>query len=105
MQAASSRPDKSDSREREMARKVSGPKVDRRKFLTGVAVAGAASAVTPHAASANTEVQQTTRPSALPPSAQLAAAEAGTPQTLARTQRPDGSDFMVDVIKTLDIEY
>ena len=45
------------SRERTMARKVlgtkdSGPKVDRRKFLTGVAVAGAASAVAPQAANA-----------------------------------------------------
>ncbi len=40
-----------------MARKIldtkdSSPKVDRRKFLTGVAVAGAASAVAPQAANA-----------------------------------------------------
>jgi thiamine pyrophosphate-dependent acetolactate synthase large subunit-like protein len=45
------------------------------------------------------------KPSALPPSGALAAAETGTPQALAKATRPDGSDFMVDVIKTLDIEY
>ena len=37
--------------------------------------------------------------------AAVAAAETATPQALARSNRPDGSDFMVDVIKTLDIEY
>jgi thiamine pyrophosphate-dependent acetolactate synthase large subunit-like protein len=68
-------------------------------------MAGAASAAGPNAASAATEIQQPVRPSALQPSMQLAAAETGTPQVLARAQRPDGSDFMVDVIKTLDIEY
>src|SRR4029077_3865693 len=44
-------------RERFMARKIpgtkdSGPKVDRRKFLTGVAVAGAAGTLTPQSATA-----------------------------------------------------
>ena len=44
-------------------------------------------------------------PSALPPTAQTIAAETGTPKDLARIGGVAGSDFMVDVIKTLDIEY
>ncbi len=88
------------------------PAVDRRKFLTGVAVAGAASAVAPshNVASAATSATAPSaapvaRPSALPPSAVVAAAETATPKELVRATRPDGSDFMVDVIKSLDIEY
>jgi acetolactate synthase I/II/III large subunit len=95
-----------------MAREETHPIVDRRKFLAGVAVAGAgaAGAVPPGAATAATPAPSPTgaaapRPSALPPSAAIAAAETGTPKELARTNRPDGSDFMVDVIKTLDIDY
>jgi acetolactate synthase I/II/III large subunit len=90
-----------------MSRKDPRPAVSRRKFLAGVAVAGAATTVTPvaqGATSATVPVSQR-RPSALPPTMQVAAAETGTPKELARTNRPDGSDFMVDVIKTLDIEY
>jgi acetolactate synthase-1/2/3 large subunit len=86
--------------------------VDRRKFLTGVAVAGAAGAVAPtHSAAAATPpaaqpIDPPPRiPSALRPTAQLAANEVGTPNELGKATRPDGSDFMVDVIKSLDIEY
>jgi thiamine pyrophosphate-dependent acetolactate synthase large subunit-like protein len=96
-----------------MARKVlgtkdSGLKVDRRKFLTGVAVAGAATAVAQQAANAtvagNTAAARL--PSALPPTAWTVAAETGTPaKDLARIGGVAGSDFMVDVIKTLDIKY
>src|SRR5262245_53382230 len=84
------------------------PKVDRRKFLKGVAVAGAAGAVTPQAAdAASTAGTATARvPSALPPTAWTIAAETGTPQKdLNRIGGTAGSDFMVDVIKTLDIKY
>ncbi len=95
-----------------MARKDSRPEVNRRKFLAGVAVAGAATAVSPPQNAANAATTTTlptgpgrAKPSALPPSGALAAAETGTPQALANATRPDGSDFMVDVIKTLDIEY
>ena len=35
----------------------------------------------------------------------MAAAETGTLKKLARATGPDGSDFMVDVIKTLNIDY
>ena len=45
-------------------------------------------------------------PSALPPTAQTIAAETGTPpKDMARIGGVAGSDFMVDVIKTLDIKY
>jgi thiamine pyrophosphate-dependent acetolactate synthase large subunit-like protein len=95
-----------------MARKVlgtkdSGPKVDRRKFLTGVAVAGAAGGLAPQAANATAAAAVPARlPSALPPTAQTIAAETGTPAAeLNRIGGVAGSDFMVDVIKTLDIKY
>src|SRR5262245_16678699 len=93
-----------------MSREESSPKVDRRKFLAGVAVAGAAGAVAPNAAAAATSATSATgaprAPSALPPSAAMAAAETGAAPAMPRTSgRPAGSDFMVDVIKTLDIEY
>jgi acetolactate synthase-1/2/3 large subunit len=93
-----------------MARRDPRPEVNRRKFLAGVAVAGAAVSTPRDAANAATAPSSTAavaraRPSALPPSGMVAAAEAGTPKELARSNRPDGSDFMVDVIKTLDIEY
>jgi thiamine pyrophosphate-dependent acetolactate synthase large subunit-like protein len=87
-----------------MARNRSNVKVDRRTFLTGIAGATAA-AVPPGAAAVPGGAAAARRPSALPPTAQVIAAETGTPQALAHAQRPDGSDFMVDVIKTLDIEY
>jgi acetolactate synthase I/II/III large subunit len=93
-----------------MSRKDPRPAVSRRKFLAGVAVAGAATTVTPPIAQGATPataplVAPPRRPSALPPTMQVATAETGTPKELARANRPDGSDFMVDVIKTLDIEY
>jgi acetolactate synthase I/II/III large subunit len=96
-----------------MARKKSRPDVSRRKFLAGVAVASAATAVTPPAANGATgarapgDAAPGRRPSALPPTIQVVAAESGTPTELAesRIAGVPGSDFMVDVIKTLDIKY
>ena len=89
-----------------MARKDPGPRADRRKFLTGVVAAGAATAastMTPPAARAAEAASRA--PSALPPTMQIAAAETQTPRELARVPGIPGSDFMVDVIKTLDIKY
>jgi acetolactate synthase-1/2/3 large subunit len=83
-----------------------GPKLDRRKFLAGAAVAGAAStaAVMPRAEAAPS--QPAARPSALPPTARMVAAETGgTPEMPKSKAGKPGSDFMVDVIKTLDIKY
>ena len=95
-----------------MARKDPRPEVNRRKFLAGVAVAGAATAVSPSPDIANAATTATSptgpgraMPSALRPSAHVAAVETGTPPALPRAQVPDGSDFMVDVIKSLDIDY
>jgi acetolactate synthase-1/2/3 large subunit len=91
-----------------MARKRPHPEVSRRKFLTGVAVAGAATAVSPAQAAPTASTSAAPRPpSALPPTMRMAAAESGTPKDLAasRIGGVPGSDFMVDVIKTLDIKY
>jgi acetolactate synthase-1/2/3 large subunit len=90
-----------------MTRRDHHPKVSRRKFLSGVAVAGAAATAqsTAQAATAPDAVAPARVPSALPPSAKVAAAETGTPKELTRQNGPAVSDFMVDVIKSLDIEY
>jgi acetolactate synthase-1/2/3 large subunit len=86
-----------------MSGKDSDPKVGRRKFLTGVVAAGAASAVTPAARAADAPAPRA--PSARAPSAKTIEAETQTPRELARVPGIPGSDFMVDVIKTLDIKY
>ena len=92
-----------------MARAQSRTKLNRRKFLAGVAVAGAASAaLPPEIAKAATNADAPAavpRPSALRPSAAVAAAETGTPSVAAKAEGMPGSDFMVDVIKSLGIEY
>jgi len=90
-----------------MVGKNSGPKVDRRKFLTGTAVAATATAVKSSAADATGAAGAASArlPSALPPNAQTIAAETTTPQELSRIGGVAGSDFMVDVIKSLDIKY
>jgi acetolactate synthase I/II/III large subunit len=91
-----------------MMRKNLGPRVDRRKFLKAVAVAGASGTVNPQIASATTAAGATPAhlPSALPPTAHTIAAETGTSQVeVSRIGGIAGSDFMVDVIKTLDIKY
>src|ERR1700757_4806123 len=73
-------------------------KVDRRKFLAGVAVAGAASTVTaPQTAAAAPAVKF--------PSAAASAAETLVPAALPASAGRPGSDFMVDVIRSLGIEY
>ncbi len=93
-----------------MARKVletkdSDAKVDRRKFLTGVAIAGAAGAVAPSAANATVSADKRL-PAVLPPTTQTIAAETGAPEEGPnRIGGKAGSDYMVDVIKTLDIKY
>src|SRR5215471_16357099 len=91
-----------------MARKQPRPEVSRRKFLAGAAVAGATTALAPPVAKAATtdgSISAPRRPSALPPTVQVAVAETATPKELPRIGGVPGSDFMVDVIKTLDIKY
>jgi acetolactate synthase I/II/III large subunit len=92
-----------------MPKKKSNLKVNRRNFLTSVAVAGAATAVTaPVADAATTAAPDAPErlPSALPPNAHVAAAEIGEPDVPPySTEGRPCSDFMVDVIKTLNIKY
>ena len=85
------------------------PDPDRRKFLKGATLAGAAAALTPPVA-ADAQVNA-------PADAPLAAMKAAAPgpiQIAVETQPPErdpvtqttsGGDFMVDVFKTLDIDY
>jgi thiamine pyrophosphate-dependent acetolactate synthase large subunit-like protein len=83
--------------------------VSRRNFLGGVAVAGAATAVTnisnEAVASASTAPVAAPKPSAQRPSARVAAAETGVPEASPHTGGMPASDFMVDVIKSFNIDY
>jgi acetolactate synthase I/II/III large subunit len=90
-----------------MSRKSTSPKLNRRKFLTAAAVAGASGAVAPVKAATRDGLEQPQQktPSALPPNAYVAANEAGNPQMPQGEGGRPGSDFMVDVIKSLDIKY
>jgi thiamine pyrophosphate-dependent acetolactate synthase large subunit-like protein len=90
-----------------MARKDSRPDVSRRKFLAGVAVAGAAaSTTTAKAATPGTTAADVKRlPAAVAPNAYQVAAETSTPKDMPQLAGHPGSDFMVDVVKSLNIEY
>jgi acetolactate synthase I/II/III large subunit len=86
------------------------PEAGRRKFLTGVVAAGAATAataVTPARAADELAQNAPKASKAAPPSRRQLEAENGEPHDFAgaRVKGVPGSDFMVDVIKTLDIKY
>lgn len=89
-----------------MAQKGSGAKAGRRRFLTGAVAAGAATLAPPVAQAAAGEAHPSA-PSALPPSTKLALAETEVPAAAAqsRIKGVPGSDFMVDVIKSVEIKY
>src|ERR1700688_1215332 len=91
-------------RETTMPKKDASLKLNRRKFLTAAAVAGASGAVNSAKAATTADPQQRL-PSALPPNAHVAAAETGSAPLPSRDNGTPGSDFMVDVIKALDIKY
>ena len=83
-------------------RKSKKEAIDRRKFLKGAA-AGAAALVTPPAARSaqQAEISRTGTAEPMPKER-----ETGTPAALdVLTENRSGSDFMVDVIKSLGIEY
>jgi thiamine pyrophosphate-dependent acetolactate synthase large subunit-like protein len=91
-----------------MSKQKSRPKLDRRKFLTAAAVTGAAGAVSSGEGRAATPTEAPQRvPSALPPNEHVAAAETNVPniQPYSTEHQRPGSDFMVDVIKSLEIKY
>ena len=82
--------------------------VGRRNFLKGATLAAGAAAIAPSAATAQVTAQ------AAAPAADLKAAAPGPlqiahelhpPTPSSVTQNSSGGDFMVDVFKTLDIEY
>ena len=82
------------------------PRLARRGFLSGVLASGAAAASTAASLVANPAQAATpAKPSVLPPSAKGALAETGVPPDLGHGAGMPGSDFMVDVIKSLDIKY
>ncbi len=85
-----------------MAKRNSGASVGRRGFLKSAALAGAAAAASPLTAQALTQAPAKPRGGVPLP---VLAAEVGTPPDEAITQSTGGSDFMVDVIKTLKVEY
>jgi len=77
----------------------------RRNFLKGATLASVAAITTP--AIANTPFTEETRKSkkAAAPGPKLAAVETLPPTKDPTTQTTSGGDFMVDVLKTLDIDY
>jgi thiamine pyrophosphate-dependent acetolactate synthase large subunit-like protein len=83
------------------------PKVNRRKFLAGVAVAGAtAAASNTKASAAPTPAGAGKLPTVLPPTAHQIAVETGAvPEKTDKAHGRPGSDFMVDVIKSLKLDY
>jgi acetolactate synthase-1/2/3 large subunit len=91
-----------------VARKNARTEVSRRKFLAGVAMTGAATAVSVTGEGKAAAAVEAPRPAATRPSTAAAQAELATqrvqvaPGTLPG--RP-GSDFMVDVLKSLEIDF
>lgn len=78
--------------------------MNRRRFLKGAAVAGAASIAAPVEMTQARPAQAAQRPAAIPLSPP--GAETGTPPEVdVLTTERCGSDFMVDVIKSLEIDY
>src|SRR5579872_6478461 len=86
------------------ARKSPRP-VDRRSFLKSAAVGAAVIAANP-AASRAQQVEARNAARVVPPAPIPPEAEIGAPSRLeVLTESRSGSDFMVDVIKSLGIEY
>jgi acetolactate synthase I/II/III large subunit len=77
----------------------------RRNFLKGATLAGAAALATP--VTANTPISDVpqARAKAAVPGPELAAAETMPPSKDPVSQSTSGGDFMVDVFKTLDLDY
>jgi thiamine pyrophosphate-dependent acetolactate synthase large subunit-like protein len=80
--------------------------VDRRRFLKGAAAGAAALVAAPSAAAEAAQQSAPARGGTAAPSAvQLAADTGEPPPASARIVQNPGSDFMVDVLKTLGFEY
>ena len=88
-----------------MARKNSRPEVSRRKFLAGVAVAGASATAAKAATPGTTAADVKRLPAAVEPMAHQVATETAVPKEMPHLVGKPNSDFMVDVIKSLNIDY
>ena len=88
-----------------MSRRSNSPDVGRRNFLKGATLAGAAALTTPVTANTPISGVPQVRSKASVPGPKLAAAETMPPLKDPVSQSTSGGDFMVDVFKTLDIDY
>src|SRR6266581_1999555 len=79
------------------------PAIGRRNFIKGASLLGAA-ALDPAAANAQAAAPRV-RPKAHPPGPIQMAADTQAPTKDSVTQSSSGGDFMVDVMKSLDIDY
>ena len=91
--------------ERNMRKSDTPEAMPRRGFLGGVLASGVAAAASLTPAGAASAAEAAAKPAVLPPSGHGAAMEVGMPPDPARIAGKPGSDFMVDVIKSLDIKY
>src|SRR5271163_1177089 len=87
------------------SRRDGAPDTSRRNFLKGATIAGAAALGTPAAANTAISGFPEQRPKATVPGPKLAAADSMPPPADPVNQSSSGGDFMVDVLKTLDIDY
>jgi acetolactate synthase-1/2/3 large subunit len=76
----------------------------RRRFLTGVVAAGGAAIAAPQAAGAQTS-EPTKGPTPTPTAATQSKERERPPEVERLTTEKTGSDFMVDVCKTLNLDY
>src|SRR5215468_10787705 len=88
-----------------MPKRSNSPDAGRRNFLKGATLAGAAALATPVAASTQASDLPKGNSKAAVPGPRLAAAETIPPSKDTVSQTSSGGDFMVDVLKTLDIDY
>src|SRR5580704_13698111 len=88
-----------------MVKSSNPPDAGRRNFLKGATLAGAAALATPAAANVPISPTEQRRSKAAAPGPKLAAVETMPPVKDTVSQSSSGGDFMVDVFKTLDIEY
>ena len=88
-----------------MPKRSNATDAGRRNFLKGATLAGAAALAPPVAASTRASDPPKGSTKAAVPGPKLAAAETMPPSKDPVSQTTSGGDFMVDVFKTLDIDY
>ncbi len=88
-----------------MSKRRNSPDAGRRNFIKGATLVSAATLTAPAAASLTISGAPRERAKAKVPGPKLAAAETMPPPADPVTQTSGGGDFMVDVLKTLGIEY